>query len=134
MSKSLIQIANSSQQTVAVGSVISLGSVLRRFGCNCRLNGDAIEIEGDGYYTIDANITATPTAAGDVTVSVLKDGVVIPGATSTDSVTTVGNSATLSINTTVRIGCRCDGADALTLTLLEGPGVISNVSMRVIKQ
>ena len=101
MSKSLIQTANTSQQTVAVDSVISLGSVLRRFGCNCRLNGNAIEIEGEGYYTIDVDVTATPTVAGNVTVSVLKDGVAISGATATNSVSTVGKSTTLSINTTV---------------------------------
>ena len=69
-----------------------------------------------------------------MTVSVLKDGVVIPGATATDSVTTVGNSTTLPINTTVRLGCKCDGASSITVVLLEGAGVINNISMRVIKQ
>lgn len=134
MSKSLIQTANVSQQTVAVGSVIALGSVLRRFGCNCRLNGSAIEIEGEGYYTIDCNITATPTAVGNVTVSVLKDGVVVPGATATSSVSTAGNSTTLPIETTVRLGCKCDGGSSLTLVLVSGVGVINNVSVRVIKE
>ena len=133
MSKSLIQTANISSQNVAVGSVISLGSVLRRFGCNCRLNGNAIEIEGDGYYTIDVCTTVTPTVAGNVTVSVLKDGVVIPSATATNSVSTVGNSTTLPINTTVRLGCKCDGASSLTVILVAGAGVVSNISMRVIK-
>ena len=69
MSRSLIQTANQSQQTVAAGSIISLGSVLRRFGCNCRLNGNAIEIEGEGYYKVEATVTAAPTAAGNVTVA-----------------------------------------------------------------
>ena len=133
MSKSLIQTANISSQNVAVGSNISLGSVLRRFGCNCRLNGNAIEIEGEGYYTIDVAITATPTVAGNVTVSVLKDGVVIPSATATNSVSTVGNSTTLPINTTVRLGCKCDGASSLTVVLVAGAGVVNNISMRVIK-
>ena len=134
MSKSLIQTANISSQNVAVGSVISLGSVLRRFGCNCRLNGNAIEIEGEGYYTIDVDVTATPTVAGNVTVSVLKDGVVIPSATATNSVSTVGNSTTLPINTTVRLGCKCDGASSLTVVLVAGAGVVSNISMRVVKE
>ena len=63
MSKSLIQTSNISSQNVAVGSVISLGSVLRRFGCNCRLNGSTVEVEGEGYYIIDVCATATPTVA-----------------------------------------------------------------------
>lgn len=133
MSKSLIQTANTSQQTVAVGSVISLGSVLRRFGCNCRLNGNAIEVEGEGYYIMDVCATVTPTTAGNVTISVLKDGVVVPSATATNSVSTVGNSTTLPINTTIRLGCKCDGASSLTVVLVAGAGVVSNISARVIK-
>lgn len=133
MSKSLIQTSNISSQTVAVGSVISLGSVLRRFGCNCRLNGNAIEVEGEGYYIVDVCTTATPTSAGNVTVSILKDGVVIPSATATNSVSTVGNSTTLPINTTIRLGCKCDGASSLTVVLVSGAGVINNISVRVIK-
>jgi hypothetical protein len=133
MSKSLIQTSNISQQTVAVGSDISLGSVLRRFGCNCRLNGNAIELVGEGYYTIDVDVTATPTATGNVTVSVLKNGVVIPGATATNSVSTVGNSTTLPINTTVRLGCKCDGASSITVVLVAGAGVVNNISVRVVK-
>ena len=133
MSKSLIQTANISSQDVAVGSNISLGSVLRRFGCNCRLNGSAIEIEGEGYYTVDMCVTVTPAATGNVTVSVLKDGVVIPSATATNSVSTVGNSTTLPINTTIRLGCKCEGASSLTVVLVAGAGVVNNISLRVIK-
>ena len=134
MSKSLIQVANIGQQSVLANSVISLGSVLRRFGCNCRLNGNAIELEGEGYYTIDMDATVTPTAAGNVTITLFKDGVAIPGATATNSVSTVGNSTTLPINTTVRMGCNCNGASSITAVLVAGPGVVNNISMRVIKQ
>lgn len=133
MSKSLIQTANSSQQNVAVNSIISLGSTLRRFGCNCRLNGNAIELRGEGYYAIDVDTTVTPTAAGNVTVTLFKDGVAIPSATATNSVSTVGNSTTLPITTTVRIGC-CGEDSSITAVLVAGAGVVNNISMRVIKQ
>ena len=56
MSKSLIQVTNQSSQTVAANSIISLGSVLRRFGCNCKLSGNGIEVVGQGYYTIDCDV------------------------------------------------------------------------------
>jgi hypothetical protein len=78
--------------------------------------------------------TVTPTAAGNVTITLFKDGVAIPGATATNSVSTVGNSTTLPINTTVRMGCNCNGASSITAVLVEGPGVVNNISMRVIKQ
>lgn len=133
MSRSLIQTANQSQQTVAAGSIISLGSVLRRFGCNCRLNGNAIEIEGEGYYKVEATVTAAPTAAGNVTVAFFENGVQIPGAVSVGSVTTAGNSVTLPITTTIRQGCCCDGASSLTCILVDGASTIRNISVRVEK-
>ncbi len=133
MSKSLIQTVNTSQQTVAVDSIISLGSVLHRFGCNSRLNGNAIELRGEGYYTVDVDATVTPTAIGNVTITLFKDGVAIPSATATNSVSTVGNSTTLPINTTIRLGCNCDRA-SLTVVLVAGEGTVNNISVRVIKQ
>ena len=134
MSKSLIQVANQSIQTVAANSIVSLGSVLRRFGCNLRLSGNAIEAEGQGYYSVDACVTVLPTAAGTVTVALYENGVPISGAISTGSVSTAGNPVTLPINTTFRMGCGCDGADSLTLVLITGAGTVSNVSMRIVKE
>lgn len=134
MGRSLIQTTNQSSQSVALNSIISLGSVLRRFGCNCRLSGNAIEITGEGYYVIDANVTLAPTAAGNVTVALFKNGTQIPGAIATGSVTTAGNSVTLPINTTIRQGCKCEGADSITAVLTAGPSTVTNVSVRVVKE
>lgn len=133
MSKSLIQTANQSSQTVAEGSTISLGSVLRRFGCNCRLNGNAIEIEGTGYYTITGSVTLAPTEAGDVSVAIFENGVQVSGAVATGSVTTAGNSVALPIVTTVRQGCCCSGASSLTCALTSGASTVTNISLRVEK-
>ena len=134
MGKSLIQIANQSNQTVANNSIISLGSTQRRYGCNLRLSGNGIEVNGEGYYTIDADVSVAPTAAGPVTVAVYNNGVQIPGAIAYGSVSTASNPTSLCINTTIRQGCCCNSADNLTLVLLEGAGVISNVSVRVVKE
>lgn len=133
MSKSLIQIANQSSQTVAANGVISLGTVLRRFGCNCRLSGDAIECGGEGYYTIDCNITVAPTAAEAVTVALHKNGTQIPGAVASGNVATGGDSITLPICTTIRQGCCCDSPDSITAVLVSGPGTVENISLRIEK-
>lgn len=133
MSRSLIQTANASEHNVAVNGTIGLGQVLRRYGCNCRLNGDAVEIEGAGYYTISATVTATPTAAGAVSVAVYKDGVAVTAANATQTVATEGDTVTLPLETTVRLNC-CDGASAITLVLTSGAGVVDNVSAKVIKE
>ena len=134
MSKSLIQVANQSSQTVALNSILSLGSTQRRFGCNCRLSGNGIELDGAGYYTVDANVTVAPTAAGTVTVALYNNGAQVPGAISSASTGTAGNPVNVTINTTIRQGCCCDSGDNLTLVLLSGPGNVTNVSMRVVKE
>jgi hypothetical protein len=129
MSRSLIQTSNQSSQTVALNSVIAPGTTIRRFGCNLRLSGNGIEVDGAGYYTFDATVTVAPTAAGTVTVALYKDGVQIPGAVAS-SVGTAGDPVTLPIVTTIRQGCECDGASNVTLVLTAGPGTVSNVSLR----
>lgn len=134
MGRSLIQTANQSSQTVALNSAISLGNVIRRFGCNCKLSGNAIEVFGEGYYTIDCTVTATPTAAGKVSIALFNNGVQIPGTLVSGGITTVGNSVTLPITTTIRQGCCSDGPNIITCSLLAGPGSIDNVSFRVIKE
>lgn len=133
MSKALIQTVNQSTQTIALNSIIDLGSVIRRFGCNLRLNGNAIEINGEGYYKVDLNVTIAPTAAGNVTVALYRNGVQVTGAVATGSVTTAGNSITLPIQTTIKEGCSCDGGMALTVVLTAGAGTVNNIAMRVEK-
>lgn len=133
MGKSLIQVINTSSQAVAVGGTISLGTALRRYGCNLRLNGDAVEADGAGYYTIDGAITVAPTAAGVVTVAVYVNGVELAGARASANVATAGGLITLPLCGTIRQGCCCDSADNITAVLVAGAGTVSNVSLRVEK-
>ena len=133
MSKSLIQVANQSTQTVAPNSIISLGSVQRRFGCNCRLSGNAIEISGEGYYEVEAAVSLAPTATGDVAVALYENGVQIPGAIAYATAAAAGDSVTLPLVATIRQGCCCDSADNLTCVLVEGASTVRNVSLRVVK-
>lgn len=133
MSKSLIQTVNPSQQTVAENGIISLGSVIRRFGCNCRLSGNAIEVQGEGYYTVTAAVVTAPSTAGLVAVSLLKDGVQIPGASASATVAAADDFATLPLVATIRKGCNCDGASSITCLLNAGAGTVQNISMKVQK-
>jgi len=133
MGKSLIQTTNQTTQTVAENGILSLGSVLRRYGCNCRLSGNAIEIAGEGYYKVDATVSVAPTAVGNVTVALYNNGVQVQGAIGYGSVSTAENPVTIPIVSTIRQGCCCDSADSLTLVLLEGAGDVLNVSLRVEK-
>lgn len=134
MSRALIQTANQSPQTVAVNGIISPGAVQRRFGCGIRLSGNAIEVNEPGYFLISASVTATPTAAEDVTVVVYENGTPLPGAIATSTVGEAGNSTNLSIVSTIRKGCCGDNLlSTLTFVLTSGAGVIDNISVRIEK-
>ena len=135
MSKSLIQVANTSTQAVNPSAnspaFVSLGNVIRRYGDNLKLNGNAIEQVGCGYYEIDGAITVAPTAAGIVTVALYENGNVMPGSMVSGSVTTAGNPVTLPLVATSRIvGC---SSSAITIGVVAGAGNVTNISLRDIK-
>ena len=134
MSKSAIYTVNTSSQNVTPNGIIGLGSVIRRFGPNLHLSGNAIQIEGAGYYDIDASITVAPTTAGNVTISVYKDNVLIPGATATETAAEANDPVNLSITALVREQCPCcDGASNLTFVLTGTASAISNIAVVVQK-
>lgn len=132
MSKSLIQFASKSSVNLTAGDVIPLGSVIRRYGCNCRQNNNSAEIEGMGYYEIDATVTLYPTEVGNVTVALYENGVVVPGTTVSVTVAAINNAITLPIVGTVRETC-CESPSQLTLVITENGSSGSAVSLRVEK-
>ena len=130
--KSLIYTAMQPPTAVAVNGIIPLGTIVRRYGCNCNLNGNGIAINGQGYYDVDVSVEAVPDAAGTVTVQLLKDGVAVPGATAAATVAAVANTVTLAFPATVRLGC-CSTGSVLTLLLTGAASTVNNVAARVEK-
>ena len=131
--KSSIFTANTTAQAVPVGGTLALGSIIRRYGCDLNLNGNSITINGcndAGYYDVKASVTAAPTAAGTVTVSLFRNGIAIPGATASAAVSTAGNPVALPIVALVREFC-CGDDSALTLVLSGAAATVSNVAVVV---
>lgn len=124
--KSAISTANSNIN-VPVNGIVPLGSVVRRFGQNVRLEGNGIELCGQGYYEFDATVTLTPPAAGIVTVTALVDGVPLDGATASETVA-AGATANLSFAALVRNKC-CDSSSTLTLQLTGVAALVNNVGV-----
>lgn len=134
MSKSLIQVANTSNQTVDVNSLVNLGSTIRRFGCNCYLSGSSvIEVKGEGYYTISGAVTLAPTVEGDVAIAVQKDGVIVAGSAVAATAAGAGDYITLPVIATIRKGCGCEGASSVSVIVTEGASTVTNVSLRIEK-
>ena len=118
--KSAIYTANTSANTITLTpqqptATIPMGTTVRRFGCNLKLSGTGILADGEGYYDIDASVTATAAAEGNYTVKVLSDGVEIPGAAQT---VTAAAASVISFNmpAILRIAC-CKSAATITLQI-----------------
>lgn len=91
----LIGIKNTTSQTVPALGTINLGSVYRRY---CKKNqcgvktfnvtATSVSLQQQGIYHITATLVASAPAAGDVTVQLLINDTTIPGAFSTETITT----------------------------------------------
>lgn len=127
--KSALYAALQTPTAVAIDGVIPLGSLIRRYGCDISLNGNAVNLSGAGYYDVDASITVAPTAAGTVTATLVKDGVAIPGATAS-AAAAAGAPTVLSFPALVRQAC-CAAGSALTLVLTGAAATVNNVALRV---
>lgn len=132
MSRSAIYVANIGDQAVPVGGTVALGGIVRRFGCALDLNGNAINITEQGYYDVDISVTAEPTAAGTVTATLYNNGVAVPGATASASVSTAGNPLNLSLTSIVRVPCG-GNSGSLSVILTGSASTVTNIATVVEK-
>lgn len=139
MSKALIYTVNSGTQAVAAGGTISLGSINRRYGNTCcnnpiiNLNGDGITLAEEGYYKVAVDVTAAPTAAGPVTITLFQDGVALPGGVKTGTAAAAGDAVALSLSAPVA-RVRCGASSSLTVQLTAGAGNVTNIAVSVVKE
>lgn len=131
MSKSAIYVASINQVNVASGSTLSLGTVIRRFGCNCHLSGDGIMLSGQGYYKVVGTFTVAPTDDALTTITAYQDGVAISGAFSSETIN-ANDVANITLEFLVRQTC-CDTNSILTFVLSGTTSVVQNVAVVVEK-
>lgn len=129
--KSAIYTVNSVQQPYAANSQIPFGTVVRRFGNNCQLDGPSIALNGGGYYGIDISLSIAPTAAGEITAQVYSNGVPVPGALATNTAANAGDVVSLPITGMVR---NCGQCAVSTLSLfITAAGTPTNFATKVDK-
>ena len=99
----LLGTKNIATQDVVANETINLGSVYRRYckknSCGLKtfeFNSTSVALQHNGIYHITATLTFTAPVAGDVVFQLFENGVAIPGATATETITT----ATTEIKTT----------------------------------
>ena len=100
----LLGTRNAATQDLVVGSVLNLGEVYRKYckknSCGTKafdFNGTSVSLQQNGIYHITSTITFTAPVAGLVVFQLTENGVAIPSALATETITT----ATTETKTTV---------------------------------
>lgn len=129
--RSAIYTVNSNPGTIAVGGVIPVGNIVRRFGCHVDVSGSGIETRGSGYYKETASISFNGTAAGTATIQLYQDGNPVPGAL---AIRTVAANTAYTIDFPGMTRNYTDSASILTLVLTGVSVDVTNVALLVEKE
>lgn len=109
-----IYLNNTTPVNVSPDSVIPV-SVVHRAGQFIIWMGNVANIVKPGYYKITATVTCSAQEADDVTITVQKNGVNIPGFTATESISTANTVIrTLTVQGMIKILCH-EGPASITL-------------------
>lgn len=128
---SLIYMITPTTSAVTSGGVLPLSTIARRRGKLITSETDSILLGAPGYYKVTATITFTAPAAGDVTIQLQKDGVVVPGITASETITTATTEIrTITLSGIVRVPC-CGDAASLSLVNTGVAITTSNISIDV---
>ena len=112
---------NSTTQTVETGSAYVFDTNRIATGCTVgHVPGTTtFTLNKPGYYYVTFNTVFTTTATGVATVELTDKGVAIPGAAGSETITTAGDSKTISFSTIVRVLPSCPAIDnTATLTFV----------------
>lgn len=111
----ILGLKNTTSQTVLANGLINLGSSYRRY---CRRttnglptfasNGTSVTLNGTGIYHITTTLVGAGTAAGVLTAQLYENGVAIPGAISSSTITTANTELrTLVIDYYIKVDSEC---------------------------
>ena len=117
----MISSYNSTTQTVDVGAAYVFDTNRIVTGCTVgHVPGTtAFTLTKPGYYYVTFNTTFTTEATGNVTVELRNGGVAVPGATGTETITTVGDIKSIAFATIIKVLPSCCAIDnTATLTFV----------------
>ena len=128
---SLIYLATPSVATVAANGVLPLTTIVRRRGSSIQQSNDSIVLGAPGYYHVSVTLTFTAPAAGNVTIQLRQDNVLVTGATASTTITTATTEVrSLSFDAIVRVPC-CGSPVTLTVVNTGVAITTSNIAIDV---
>lgn len=111
----ILGLKNTTSQTVLTNGLINLGTTYRKY---CKRtpqclptfvsSGTSVTLNGTGIYHITATLTGSGTTAGILTAQLYENGVAIPGAISSSTITTADTEVrTLVIDYYIKVDSEC---------------------------
>lgn len=110
----LIGARNFTSQEVLTNGILNLGAVYRRY-CK-RINGvrtfdfdgNNVVLQQSGMYHITVTAVASGAVAGDISLSLYENGIIVPGVVSTETITTPDTEfRTLALDYYVLVDSTC---------------------------
>lgn len=128
---SLIFMVTPTTANVAANGVLPLSSIARRRGRTITSETDSILLGAAGYYKINATITFTAPAAGNVTIVARKNGADIQGLTATETITTATTeNRTITLSGVIRVLCS-EASASITLVNTGVAIATSNIAVDI---
>ena len=116
----MISSYNTATQTVGTGASYVFDT--NRISTGCTVGHDAgttFTLRKPGFYYITVNTTFTTDATGLATIELQNGGVVVPGATGSETITTAGDTKSIAFATIVKVLPSCCAIDnTATITLV----------------
>lgn len=121
----MISTFNSTAQTVEVDSAYVFDTNRIATGCTVsHTPGTATFIlNKPGYYYVTFNTVFTTGATGVATVELQNDGITIPGALGSETITTVGDTKSISFSTIVKVLPSCAAIDNTAVLTFVATGI-----------
>lgn len=131
--------AYSTNQTILTSGILPFNSTSVAKGCTATLNGvSTIELNKAGVYEVVLNVSGLPSAAGNITINLMKDNVLQSGNNINipTVVTTQGVSANMTalIKVTTNNSCKCNSSPVSLQFINSGVGLTdANLNVVVTK-
>mgnify|MGYP003292102879 CR=1 FL=1 len=125
----MISSYNNTSQEVAINGLLTFTTDRILTGCTATRNGQTFQLNKPGYYYVTFNTTFTTEATGEATVELQNNGLVVPGATGTETVTTAGDSNSISFATIVRVLPSCNVIDNTARLTFVATGIALNATV-----
>lgn len=135
--KSALTAVNTTTQTVVADGLLTYDTNTVLSGCSIThtAGSNTVKLGKRGLYLVSVNVDLSPTAAGDIAIQLLNNGVVVLGALATVT-GAAGDTYSLAFTTLVRVlpsCCAIDNTSNLQVQVTAA-GTVTNANIVVVKE